>query len=160
MADDLKEELRLIGCHANGDARCTCNIGQDAIDRIEALEAAQKDAEAWARKCASADDRCEAIAAERDSLRLKLETRCADCMGLFNRLAAEAEAIAAERDALRGALVDLADRERTCEANMAFRRKQGWYRDSSVEDRDFSVAATWSEVAKIARAALTGEAKP
>ena len=40
MADDLKEELRLIGCHANGDARCTCNIGQDAIARIKALEAA------------------------------------------------------------------------------------------------------------------------
>ena len=40
MADDLKEELRLIGCHANGDARCTCNIGQDAADRIERLEAA------------------------------------------------------------------------------------------------------------------------
>ena len=40
MADDLKEELRLIGCHANGDARCTCNIGQDAAARIERLEAA------------------------------------------------------------------------------------------------------------------------
>ena len=72
----------------------------------------------------------------------------------------EIEALAAERDALRGALVDLADRERTCEANMAFRRKQGWYRDSYVENRDFSVEATWNEVAKIARAALTREAKP
>ena len=40
MADYLKEELRLIGCHANGDARCTCNIGQDAAARIERLEAA------------------------------------------------------------------------------------------------------------------------
>ena len=40
MADDLKEELRLIRCYANGDARCTCNIGQDAADRIERLEAA------------------------------------------------------------------------------------------------------------------------
>lgn len=33
---DLREELRLIGCHANGDARCTCNIGQDALTLIDA----------------------------------------------------------------------------------------------------------------------------
>jgi hypothetical protein len=36
----LIEELRLIGCHANGDARCTCGIGQDAADEIERLTAA------------------------------------------------------------------------------------------------------------------------
>lgn len=32
----LREELRLIGCHANGDARCTCAIGQDALALIDA----------------------------------------------------------------------------------------------------------------------------
>lgn len=35
----LREELRLIGCHQNGDARCTCSIGADALDAIDALEA-------------------------------------------------------------------------------------------------------------------------
>lgn len=42
---ELIAELRLIGCHENGDARCTCGIGQDAADlitaqaeRIKALE--------------------------------------------------------------------------------------------------------------------------
>ena len=49
MADDLKEELRLIGCHANGDARCTCNIGQDAIARIESQEAALQAADELAQ---------------------------------------------------------------------------------------------------------------
>ena len=34
---ELVEELNLIGCHANGDARCTCGIGQDAADTITAL---------------------------------------------------------------------------------------------------------------------------
>lgn len=34
---ELVDELRLIGCHANGDARCTCGIGQDAADTITAL---------------------------------------------------------------------------------------------------------------------------
>jgi len=34
---ELVNELRLIGCHANGDARCTCVIGQDAADTITAL---------------------------------------------------------------------------------------------------------------------------
>lgn len=33
---ELVEELRLIGCHANGDSRCTCGIGQDAADALEA----------------------------------------------------------------------------------------------------------------------------
>lgn len=33
---DLVDELRLIGCHANGDARCTCVIGQEAADALEA----------------------------------------------------------------------------------------------------------------------------
>lgn len=37
---DLLDELRLIGCHSNGDARCTCGIGQDAADEIERLRAA------------------------------------------------------------------------------------------------------------------------
>lgn len=36
---DLTEELRLIGCHSNGEARCTCGIGQDAADAITALRA-------------------------------------------------------------------------------------------------------------------------
>lgn len=43
---DLRLELLEIGCHENGDARCTCLIGGDALDlidaqaaRIEALEA-------------------------------------------------------------------------------------------------------------------------
>jgi len=57
MADDLKEELRLIGCHANGDARCTCNIGQDALARIEALEA----------QLAAADELARAVDALHDS---------------------------------------------------------------------------------------------
>ena len=35
----LREELRLIGCHQNGDARCTCSIGADAVDAIDALRA-------------------------------------------------------------------------------------------------------------------------
>ena len=29
-ARELVDELRLIGCHANGEARCTCAIGQGA----------------------------------------------------------------------------------------------------------------------------------
>ncbi|GGE24490.1 hypothetical protein SAMN05421774_10842 [Gemmobacter megaterium] len=33
----LLEELRTIGCHANGDARCTCGIGQNAADLIQYL---------------------------------------------------------------------------------------------------------------------------
>lgn len=36
----LREELRLIGCHQNGDARCTCAIGADALDAIDALRSA------------------------------------------------------------------------------------------------------------------------
>lgn len=36
-ARELVDELRLIGCHANGDARCTCVIGQEAADLITAL---------------------------------------------------------------------------------------------------------------------------
>lgn len=35
----LRDELRLIGCHQNGDARCTCSIGADALDAIDALRA-------------------------------------------------------------------------------------------------------------------------
>ena len=35
----LRDELRLIGCHQNGDARCTCAIGADALDAIDALRA-------------------------------------------------------------------------------------------------------------------------
>jgi hypothetical protein len=35
----LREELRLIGCHQNGDARCTCAIGADALDAIDAIRA-------------------------------------------------------------------------------------------------------------------------
>ena len=35
----LREELRLIGCHQNGDARCTCAIWADALDAIDALRA-------------------------------------------------------------------------------------------------------------------------
>lgn len=33
---ELVDELRLIGCHANGDARCTCVIGPEAADAITA----------------------------------------------------------------------------------------------------------------------------
>ena len=33
---ELVDELRLIGSHANGDARCTCVIGQEAADALEA----------------------------------------------------------------------------------------------------------------------------
>lgn len=36
-APELVDELRLIGCHANGDSRCTCVIGQEAADIITAL---------------------------------------------------------------------------------------------------------------------------
>lgn len=32
----LVAELRVIGCHENGDARCTCGIGMDAADALEA----------------------------------------------------------------------------------------------------------------------------
>lgn len=90
------------------------------------------------------------------------DCRCDDCDDCITagKASRTIRALLAERDVLRSALVALADRERTCEANMAFRRKQGWYRDFSVENRDLSAAATWNEVAKIARAALTGEAKP
>ena len=35
---ELVDELRLIGCHANGDARCTCVIGQEAADAITAQD--------------------------------------------------------------------------------------------------------------------------
>ena len=35
----LRDELRLIGCHKNGAARCTCVIGQDALGVIDALRA-------------------------------------------------------------------------------------------------------------------------
>jgi len=35
----LREELRLIGCHQNCEARCTCAIGADALDAIDALRA-------------------------------------------------------------------------------------------------------------------------
>ena len=35
----LRDELRLIGCHQNGEARCTCAIGADALDAIDALRA-------------------------------------------------------------------------------------------------------------------------
>ena len=52
---ELVDELRLIGCHANGDARCTCVIGQEAADaitaaqeRIEAMEGLLRDViEMW-----------------------------------------------------------------------------------------------------------------
>lgn len=41
MSDGIKptliDELRTIGCHENGDARCTCGIGMDAADAISAL---------------------------------------------------------------------------------------------------------------------------
>ena len=33
----LIDELRTIGCHDNGDARCTCVIGMDAADMIRKL---------------------------------------------------------------------------------------------------------------------------
>lgn len=35
----LVAELRVIGCHENGDARCTCGIGMDAADALEAQAA-------------------------------------------------------------------------------------------------------------------------
>ena len=35
----LIAELRVIGCHENGDARCTCGIGMDAADALEAQAA-------------------------------------------------------------------------------------------------------------------------
>ena len=63
MADDLKEELRLIRCYANGDARCTCNIGQDAAARIERLEAALLAAD----ECVNAMNFTVAIAHQLDS---------------------------------------------------------------------------------------------
>lgn len=37
--DALQGELRIIGCHSNGDARCTCSIGADADAAITALRA-------------------------------------------------------------------------------------------------------------------------
>jgi len=83
----------------------------------------------------------ESMRAERDRLRLKLETRCADCMGLFNRLAAEAEGLAAERDAMREALEEGAE----------------------LIKGDL-VGAEWKracrQFVRRARAALTGGAKP
>lgn len=41
-AQSLTDELRLIGCHSNGDARCTCVIGMEAADRITQLIAENK----------------------------------------------------------------------------------------------------------------------
>ena len=35
--DALVEELQLIGCHSNGEARCTCALGQEAADCLESL---------------------------------------------------------------------------------------------------------------------------
>lgn len=37
--DALQAELRIIGCHSNGDARCTCSIGADADAAITDLRA-------------------------------------------------------------------------------------------------------------------------
>lgn len=42
VPDDVAKivaELRVIGCHENGDARCTCGIGMDAADALEAQAA-------------------------------------------------------------------------------------------------------------------------
>lgn len=58
VPDDVAKivaELRVIGCHENGDARCTCGIGMDAADALEAQaaelaryrEALQPFASAW-----------------------------------------------------------------------------------------------------------------
>ena len=83
MADYLKKRLREKGgitCLSAAARIEELEAALLAADEYEALrserdalrtrvDAAQKDAEAWARKCASADDRCEAIAAERDALR-------------------------------------------------------------------------------------------
>lgn len=41
--DDLLDELRNIGCFSNGGARCTCVIGQEAADRLEAQAAEIRD---------------------------------------------------------------------------------------------------------------------
>jgi len=55
---DIVDELRLIGCHENGEARCTCGIGMDAADEITRLRAENA-----------------ALTRERDALRDALE-RC------------------------------------------------------------------------------------
>lgn len=44
--DALQAELRIIGCHSNGDARCTCSIGADADAAITALRARVAELEA------------------------------------------------------------------------------------------------------------------
>lgn len=46
--DTLQAELRIIGCHSNGDARCTCSIGADADAAITALRARVAELEAQA----------------------------------------------------------------------------------------------------------------
>lgn len=46
--DALQAELRIIGCHSNGDARCTCSIGSDADAAITALRARVAELEARA----------------------------------------------------------------------------------------------------------------
>jgi len=81
---DIVDELWLIGCHENGEARCTCGVGMDAADEITRLraenaalerrideEAARKlNAEA---ELAKALERVAALTRERDALREALE---------------------------------------------------------------------------------------
>lgn len=38
MSAELVSELKTIGCHSNGGARCTCAIGVEAAECIEQLE--------------------------------------------------------------------------------------------------------------------------
>ena len=56
---ELVDELRLIGCHANGDARCTCGIGQDAADTITALS----------ERCRAMEEALHALIRERTSMK-------------------------------------------------------------------------------------------
>ncbi|OJH45156.1 hypothetical protein [Paracoccus sp. SM22M-07] len=37
LARQIIPELMMIGCHENGEARCTCGIGADAAQLIERL---------------------------------------------------------------------------------------------------------------------------
>lgn len=45
-AHALREELQSIGCHITDGARCTCAIGADAVNLIDALDAHISDLDA------------------------------------------------------------------------------------------------------------------
>ena len=92
----LNRDLDQITDEESQDVEGSLRAERDALRTR--VDAAQKDAEAWARKCASADDRCEALAAERDVLR--------EALAWYREQARLARLIHSEGDAGRHALAD------------------------------------------------------